>query len=533
MGVANFQPRASQPKLDRNTQIILLVLVVAVVAVFCSRSLWNGFVRDDVRLVLHNRSPGGLLQWLRLWVSRPRAGANIFFRPVEGLWFHLNLEIVGRSAVGWHAIRVLLHLGVVLLVFGVVRSLIGSVGSALLAALLFGLLPSHDEAIAWVTTPEPVAAALEIAAFWLVIRAARAGRTFSAGGVALFALAAFTFEGAIVFPLLIFLYFLLLDSGASASGGLTLSRSRLIHAVRASVPFLLVAAFYLERRIAVFHTRGLPLGAGSDPVHPAHSMAQVAATIPAVVLDHLLIVILGWECGPVHPLRWVNGPGSAGFFLPLTLLVCGGLTFLIAIWRSPRRNLYLFFALWFFVCLTPMLNLNYLEPETAGVNGFAPVQDRWTYLSSLGWCVLLAEGILFVNGQVRAIRVPALTLGVGLIAFYGITLWRCEYYWRSNQILMARVGEIDPDSPEFLSVRGLQLESKGDWKAAEEDLQELVRLRPDKPLYHFYLFRAELHLGNSAAAATELEKSRATTVDENDPGTEPPAISPPPDGNRG
>lgn len=522
MGVAGFQSRA-EPKLDR-TQIMLLVLVVAVVAAFCSRSLLNGFVRDDFGLIAYNRSLGSWSHLLRSWIT-PSAGSNIFFRPVEDLWYHVNFAIVGHSPVAWHAVKILLHLSVVLLVFGVVRLLSGSAESALLAALFFGVLPAHDEAIAWVTTPESLAAAFELAAFWLVIRSARAGRRFSAGGVALFALAAFTFEGAIVFPLLVFLYFLLLDNASSRSAEHSFSTHRLIRATLACVPFLLVAALYLARRIAVFDTRGLPLG--SDAFNPAHSLAQVFATIPVVVLNHLMIVILAWDCGPEHPLPWVTKVESVGFFLPLALLICGGLAFLIVVWRNPRRNFYLFVALWFFVCLAPMLNLNYLEPHSAGVNGFAPVQDRWTYLSSFGWCVLLAEGLLFLGAQVRMLRMPAAALTVSLIAIYGITLWRCEYYWRSNQVLMARIGEIDPDSPDFLSVRALQLEAKGDWKAAEDDLQKLVRLRPDKPLYHFYLFRAELHLGNSAAAEAELEKSRMPGKG----GDNPPAIAPTPEGD--
>jgi hypothetical protein len=87
-------------------------------------------------------------------------------------------------------------------------------------------------------------------------------------------------------------------------------------------------------------------------------------------------------------------------------------------------------------------------------------------------------------------------------------MWQAEYYWRSDDTFEARGLEMFPDSPKLLIVHAQQLESRGDWKGAEQDLVKLVRLRPDSRLFHFQLSLAEQHLGNRAAADSEWAKSR-------------------------
>ena len=139
-------------------QIALLILLVVAVSAVCSRSLWNGFARDDLSIIVHNH----LIEKWSTFFSRVSSGRQFFFRPVFGLWLRLNFEIVGRNAIGWHALKILVHLVAVLLVFDVARLLSGSVGVAMLTALFFGLLPAHDDAVAWVGSPEPLAAALNL-----------------------------------------------------------------------------------------------------------------------------------------------------------------------------------------------------------------------------------------------------------------------------------------------------------------------------------------------------------------------------------
>src|SRR5579862_6901472 len=478
-------------------QIALLILLVVAVSAVCSRSLWNGFARDDLSMIVHNH----LIEKWSTFFSRVSSGRQFFFRPVFGLWLRLNFEIVGRNAIGWHALKILVHLVAVLLVFDIARLLSGSVGVAMLTALFFGLLPAHDDAVAWVGSPEPLAAALELGAFSLVVRSARSGKSISFGALALFAASAFTFEGAIVFPLLVLLYLLLLDGEGSDSIKHPFSPRRLARATIACIPFLLVAGLYLWVRLGTLTTRGLS-DVGIDralfgPYLFQHSLWQVLSTIPAVFLAHLSVAVLPWASGPAHPVNWVTSFASVAFLRPLALLALGTSAFIVVIWHMPRRNLYLFAALWFLICLAPMFNFDNVEDL---------VEDRWTYLSSFGWCLILADALILV-GQARALRAPAAALATALAVVYGIALWRAEYYWRSDGIFLARAVEMDPDSPELREALARQLEVDGDWKGAEVALQALVRLRPDNRRYHFFLAVAEQRLGRGAGAVAEMRES--------------------------
>jgi hypothetical protein len=270
-----------------------------------------------------------------------------------------------------------------------------------------------------------------------------------------------------------------------------------MHATFVCVPYLMFAALYFWFRIGVLKASELP-HLGSDPHRLHHSLSEVLATIPTVVLSHVSIAVLPWASGPAHPVYWVDRFASAAFLRPLAVLILGASSFVLVVWRNPRRNLYLFAAAWFFICLGPMLNLEYVEDL---------VEDRWTYLSSFGWCLLLAETLLCL-GQKRGLRVPAAALAVAVVVSYGVAMWHAEYYWRSDDIFVTRGLEMFPDSPRLLIVHAEQLESRGDWKSAERDLLQLVRLRPDSRLYHFELSLAEQHLGNRAAADSEWPKSR-------------------------
>ncbi|MFZ0889310.1 MAG: hypothetical protein WA005_12720 [Candidatus Binataceae bacterium] len=68
----------------------------------------------------------------------------------------------------------------------------------------------------------------------------------------------------------------------------------------------------------------------------------------------------------------------------------------------------------------------------------------------------------------------------------------------------------------------LQLERRGDLKAAEREYEELVRLQPDKALYHYYLYLVEKRLGRINRANEEYVKSLPPSLVPAPPGTDQP-----------
>ena len=125
-----------------------LWIAVAAIAPFLP-TLSHQFTFDDVGLVRHNPAvwhprPSGA--WTTpYWPDRPAAG---LYRPWITFSYWLNARLLGSAPAGFRLVNLLLHAGVTLLFWLLLRRLFPARrGPALAAALLFAVHPLHVEAI--------------------------------------------------------------------------------------------------------------------------------------------------------------------------------------------------------------------------------------------------------------------------------------------------------------------------------------------------------------------------------------------------
>src|SRR5271157_2067734 len=190
------------------------------------RCLGNGFVFDDHEMIVLNRYIG---QWSFLWKSMVNDSwwfrdplhlpQSSYYRPLQDIWLAIHYQLFGLTPGGWYATMVVLHLTAVWLVFKIAARLADDWRAAMLAALLFGLIPVHAEAIVWPTAiPLPLSATLELAAFYLFITRDVAGRRNWTLAMLLYAGALFSHESAVAFPGLIAMYVFILEARRNAAG---------------------------------------------------------------------------------------------------------------------------------------------------------------------------------------------------------------------------------------------------------------------------------------------------------------------------
>jgi protein O-mannosyl-transferase len=142
-------------------------LLLAAAALAYANSLPNGFSFDDNFYILHNQAvttaslPG---------LFRP-TGNNVF-RPVTMTSFALNWVVGGARPFGYHLVNLLLHAGVVLLLYLVLQVLLEAFPNgpivAFVAALLFAVHPLHTEAVASIVGRSELLAAGFLLAAWLL-----------------------------------------------------------------------------------------------------------------------------------------------------------------------------------------------------------------------------------------------------------------------------------------------------------------------------------------------------------------------------
>lgn len=122
--------------------------------------------------------------------------------PVTVLGYAAQRQVFALDPVGYHVVSILLHAGVVALLFGLARRLGASRPSAGIAASLFAVHPLGVEPVAWVTGQKDLWCALFLLAA-LLVRAGGSGRGRLAAALALAALAMLSKPTAVCAPVLL------------------------------------------------------------------------------------------------------------------------------------------------------------------------------------------------------------------------------------------------------------------------------------------------------------------------------------------
>ena len=525
------QPRRRLPALRRwqltGAETAMLAGVLAAAVLVYLRCLANGFVSDDTIMIVKNRY---ISQWSFLWKSMTRdlwwfnskdlshGMPTSWYQPVQNLWLGLGYHLFGTNPIGWHLAKIALLLVTVVLVFRVAQLLSGSASVGLLAALLFALLPVHAEPVVWATDiPEPLSTAFELGAFCLFIQRGKRGWRGLVWPLVLYAFAVFTHESAVVFPALIAAYVFIFekresDASTPAEPAEPVSvGARLGKSLAWAVPFLGVALVYLAVR-AVVLGRARLFGLGVQLKHAAlvhgkvvplwttihHALGQIFLTIPSVLLWYLKLLVLPWTPGPAHPETFVTAPTLANFYAPLALLVVLAVGGWIAFRNSPRARLYLFCAVWWLVGLAT-------APVPAIKLATALVHDRYDYLASFAFCLLLAD-LVVRFARASAVRKRIATAAVAaLAALYAVMLWRVEPVWHDNVSLFTRCVANSPDSAKYRMSLAGALMDRGDFKGAAREATYASRLKPDDAAIHFVLAAIDMHVGQKQAAMREFK----------------------------
>jgi protein O-mannosyl-transferase len=505
----------------------------ALAIIFCVyvRSLGNGFVFDDHVEIVTNRYIG---EWSFVWKSavhdswwfrRPSISPqSAYYRPVQNAALAAAFQLAGRNPFGWHLIKIALHLIAVGLVFRLATLLTDDAAIGLLAALLFGFHPVHVESVVWAAAiPEPLASVFIFGAFCCFARrsAIRGGRAWA---VLLFAGAAFSHEGAVAFPLLITLYAFLFESSDAdrhsgtakieAEAGLSDSSWRKIgQALRESAPFYGASLLYLFARayaLGFAHMFGnLHRSATSRLIDHQivqvqsitnHSAAQLLTTVPLVMVNYIELLFLPWRAGPAHPACVLQHLGLYDFYVPLAGLALSIAIGWVLVRHSPRRRVYIFCAAWFLVGLAPAMNFDQVVE---------PVQDRYLYLPSFAWCVVIADCAVRLARSGALRRRIAETAFAALIVLFIAIDWNLEPVWHDDLALFSRCVADFPNSATYRMLLSQALEQNGDLPRAARQLAAAVQLEPDNAGLHHKLGALYRRLGREAEAQKEFDRSMA------------------------
>ena len=408
-----------------------LLLTLLVVGVFAP-ALTHDFAWDDHGLIVQNPDIRVTTHWSTPFLrSFWQTGANAedptrsFYRPLVSLSYMIDYALWGLAPRGYHATNLLLHAIVATLVFLLGRRWLGCRTTALLAAALFAVHPSHVENVVWISGRTDMVCALFYLAALLAVPPPDARRArFVWQCIALctlYMLALLGKEMALSLPIILLAYVTLVPE----------YRARWRRFVPIVTGSLAVTGVYLLVRITV-------LGRVVGPSLFGSATDRLLA-IPAVLARYLGLLVHVVSITPHHADtldQLTRRPA-----LITGLLILAAYAALLTCSRPRRHGHQAFLLAWPLIVLLPVLKF--------GTFGDVLYADRFLYLPSIGF-IMAGICVWQHSHMIQAITPLRRLLGPGLVLLFAavsITLTVLHTgYWANNRRLFEQAAVMSPRS---------------------------------------------------------------------------------------
>ncbi len=364
----NAAAAAAQPAVNHTTSPAQLALVaaplLAALLVYLP-ALHNGFIWDDPLILEQLRAIGSIGDLLR----PPPIIPHFYFRPLIFATYLFDRFLGGETPFWFHASVVAFHVLNTLLVFLLARRLFpNSLSIAAGGALLFAVVPTHVESVAWMAGRSDVVVCTFILLTMLLCTWRRPWSPWLGG--ATFLLALLSKEMAI--------------ASLIAVPALDFLSSRRLEWTR-YLPLVLATGIYFALRQRAL---GAFVGGVPSPSSPGQLVADVLRALGFYAVQ------------TVAPLRLCayipDVPSAAGYVVAgLALLLLGVGLAVFGWWHNWQTA---FLTLWFFAMLSPSLTVIIRRSASA------VVADRYLYVPSVGACVLLAWALVRLGDRLHLTR---------------------------------------------------------------------------------------------------------------------------------
>jgi hypothetical protein len=374
------------------------------------------FLRDDFGVVqlLAGKPAGYFPTWFYTsWMENIWGYLPDEVRPFPAVSYQLTALGGAASPVAPHVLNIVLHAANGLLVFATALLVLRlRPWWAALGGVVFAVLPSQAESVAWITgRVDSMPALFYIASFLCyALWRARGGWRLYAGSVLLFFVALFSKQTTITMAATLVAYDVL---AAGAVGAPTVARSakvessgaRLGRLAAAYAPYVALTVGYLALRLALF----------GEVVRESQLNAQGLRLFFTLADRHLARVVVGDPDGS-RLLMWL-----------LSALVVAVCLFARRQDRARMTGVLLFFGpVWWILGVAPVAVAGYESP-------------RHVYLASMAWAMLIAMAFDAVDRPAGAIGLIARRVAAGVaVTAYAVLLIRVVNGWNALALTSER-----------------------------------------------------------------------------------------------
>ena len=467
--------------------------------------LSNDFVAWDDRRNLYDNAAYRGFGWpqLRWMFTNYTLGHYI---PLTWLSFGLDYAVWGMDPVGYHLTNLLLHIAGTVAFFFVARRLLqratafseAAVGiGAAVSALFFAIHPLRVESVAWATERRDVlSGALFFLAILTYLQAADAGgsrrRWLLSASVGAFLLALASKSIVMMLPLVL----ILLDAYPlrRLHGG---PREWLGQSQRwvwlEKVPYLLLGG---AGAVVSYYAHAY----GATP-HESPWLSRVVTSLYGLWF-YIVKTAVPVGLSPMYEAPAHIPPLEARFLVSAVGMV--GVS-LVAVLLRVKWPAGLALTIYYGIFIAPVSGLVH-------IGGFILTADRYSYLSCLGWAVLVgAVAGAVVDGPARGTLRPSLTrlvAGVAAVWFLclGILTWRQAQVWHDTESLWRHAVTVTPECALCHKFLGESLVYRGAPLAGLEHLEHALALRPERVEFRVGVGVAFAQLGMWAEALDQYRR---------------------------
>ncbi|MBU1007347.1 MAG: tetratricopeptide repeat protein [Candidatus Omnitrophica bacterium] len=441
------------------TYILLILLIVVVVF---SGSLRNGFVWDDKFLVEKNpyiKDMGYLPGVFGAQLYQGSGMHSDYYRPMQSLSYMVDYFFWKLKPFGYHLTSLLMHAVNSTLVYLVLMAVSFSSGLAFLGAIFFAIAPANSGITYYIAARADLLMACFLFLSFLFFSKYFNNKSRVAYIISImaFALSLLSREVAIMLPAL-----LMLD--------LHRRREKVFcrRTLKLLFPYLVILVIYAVGRFSILNfsegSSGF-INPGFPASIPLWKRVLTDFKIVPVYLRLLLFphdLHMEWYIKPVESIFQANVIYS---IILLSFLV-------FAIKALARKSRLVFFgAMWFLLCLLPVLNI-YPISVLFG--------DGWLYVPSVGFFIMLC---VFFRDRIvpKAGKKITVILAVCFIFYSALLTMNYSKMWKDTGSLLHNIVKYEEKSSfvylTYVNLGGVHYD-KGEYEKAIEYDKKAIKLNP-------------------------------------------------------
>ena len=433
------------------TLVVALVLAAVTIAVYLP-VLQCGFVAfDDPIYVTANAVVRPGLSWNGV-VSAFTSTVGGFWMPLTVLSHMADCSLFGLNPAAHHVVNLAFHLVNVLLLFGLLRKMTGSIWRSALVAALFALHPLNVESVAWVAERKNLLCTF----FWLLATWAYVGYARRPSLWQYLATAVLTLCALMSKPLAVTLPFVLLLLDCWPLKRMSLSSFGKLFLEK--VPLLILSVVFS------LLTFKIQAAAGAIVSGPAYSLID---RLSYVVVNYVLYIDKAiWPAGlaVLYPM-WTTPVSLRALLVCLALLVFVTVVVLRRIGRYPYLTVG---WLWYLGTLLPMVGIVLV--------GYHSMADRFVYIPLIGIFVMISWGVSDFVEEAPRLRQLAVALALLVLAALGWTSRTQVGYWRDSASLFSHAVRVTSGNYVMHENLGRELVAAGKPGEAIAQFAQAVRI---------------------------------------------------------